>query len=534
MRSREKKIEISTERKGTFIFAILLIILTFSIYVNSLDVGFIWDDIVLVKDNIYIKKWTYFDKIFFSDIAAGAGKEYQFYRPLQILTYTIDYSLWKLNVAGYHFTNILLHTSVALLTFSLINILYKDTILSFFTSSLFAVWPVHTWVVTYISGRADSLAAVLILLCIIFYIKSFNAIRKSYYILIPVCYLFALLSKETSLILPLLLLLFNHIFKVKLEIRRFFPILAISFIYIVVRLTFFRLSFSEIMVTSNLFQRLIGFCAALPGYLSLLLLPLNLHMEYGYKIFNPADLKVILGYAMLVFLLIFWFKKRKGNSPVFFSISWFFITLLPQSNIYPINAYMAEHWLYLPSLGFFLIVAYNLRQLYKSKNSKGIAIICIGSLIFFYSFLTVIQNKYWKDPITFYERNLKFSPKSPRLLNNLALSYKSIGNYKKAMELYKEAIEYNPDHIEAYNNLGVLYITLDKLQDGILLFKKAIEINPNYAKAYNNLGQAYTAIGQLDLAIAEFKKAIELNPDYIKAHENLGKVYNKMGLKIKN
>ncbi len=107
---------------------LLIAVLGFAVYANSLGGAFIWDDIAFIKDNAYIKDWSNGVKIFTLDfskrLTSGGGIKYNFYRPLQTLTYMADYSLWRLRVEGYHFTNVLFHTLAALTLFWLIRTLF--------------------------------------------------------------------------------------------------------------------------------------------------------------------------------------------------------------------------------------------------------------------------------------------------------------------------------------------------------------------------------------------------------------------------
>lgn len=142
----------------------LIIILGFIAYGNSLNGKFIWDDFNLVRDNRHIRNSSNITGIFTQDIGAGAAEKYNFYRPLQMFTYMIDYSLWKLNVKGYHLTNTILHILAALVIYWLIDILFRDNLLSLFTSLFFVACPIHSEAVSYISGRADSLVTLFMLL----------------------------------------------------------------------------------------------------------------------------------------------------------------------------------------------------------------------------------------------------------------------------------------------------------------------------------------------------------------------------------
>ncbi len=519
------------EQKRYILSLVLITILGFVVYGNSLNGQFIRDDSPLVKDNTYIKSWSNISKIFTKNIAAGGGEKWNSYRPLQVITYMMDYSLWKLNPKGYHLTNILFHIFAALSIYWLINILYSQEPLALFTGILFVVHPVHTEAVTYISGRADSLAAVFMVLCFIFYIKNLHSESIGRYNLILISYIFALLSRESSLILPALLLLYHYVFKERLKAKQFLSILTITCIYILLRLTLLRSLLFNISYPTTILQRIPGFFIAVTNYIRIMLLPFNLHTGYGDKLFSLSDPRAMLGILILFSLLVYAFRKRSSNSLIFFSAFWFFIALLPQSNIYPINAYMAEHWLYLPSVGFFLLLAKGLSCLYRQKKSRIFAIFFEISLLAFYSCLTIRQNSYWKEPVAFYERTLKYTPDNAEVLTNLGVVYRNLGRSEEAITLYKKAIALNPTDAEAYNNLAVIYQGLGRNEQAISLYKEAIRINPDFAKAYYNLGNAYKDLGRNEEIIPLYKKAIKANPEYADAYNNLGNVYYNLGKK---
>ena len=509
----------------------LISILGIICYANSFDNQFVWDDENLIVDNKYIRNFSYIPHIFTSPLFNFSyDKVHIFYRPIQVFSYLIDYSIWGLKPLGYHFTNVLLHILVALSVYWLISILYDDRVLSFLTGILFVAHPIHTEAVTYMSGRAESMSALFMLLCFILYIRYYDLNRIGTYFLMLIAYALALLCKEYSIILPALLLLYHYVFKKKLKTKGFLTVLSIAFIYILLRLTVLK-SFLLYMprYTTFLFQRVPGFFVAIATYVRLLFLPFGLHMEYGKKLFSFSNPTVILGLVISLPLLIYIFTKKKSDRVIFFSICWFFITLLPISNIYPVNAYMAEHWLYFPSIGFFLILAKGLSSIYRRKTFRGFFIILMITLIVFYSYLTIRQNNYWREPLTFYKRTLQFAPDSARVYYNLGNEYNKLGNKQESVASYKKAIKHKSDYVEAYYNLAMVYGDIGEKDEAIASYEKAIEIDPTYAKAYNNLGNEYSDIGRKEEAIALYKKAIKLKPDYAEAYCNLGNVYGEIG-----
>ncbi|MFC1624175.1 tetratricopeptide repeat protein [Candidatus Omnitrophota bacterium] len=517
------------QKKNLLISIALIAILGLAVYSNSLNGKFIWDDEFLVEKNVCIKDFSNIKKVIVENITVLEERKWSSYRPLQIFTYMIDYSLWKLDVRGYHLTNILLHILVALGIFWLVNILFKDTFLSFLSSIFFIVHPIHAGPTNYISARANSLAAIFMLLTLIFYIKSLHIKKPTLYLVMILSYIASLLSRELSLILPILLLLYHYIFKKKIKLKLFLSILVITFIYILTRLTILKTSFTPLVVSSTLLERLPGFFVAITSYIRLLFLPFDLHMEYGMKLFDLTDPRVTIGFLLFTLPLIYGFKTQKSNKLILFSALWFFVLLLPVSNLYPVNAYMSEGWLYLPSIGFFLLLGKGISHLYRTKRFRIFTIILTIALLSFYSSLTIKENTYWREPIAFYERTLRYAPDSARIHYNLGKLYYNIGNKEKAVSLYKKAIQIKPDYGEAYNNLGNAYYYVGKIKEAIPLFEKAIQLNPDYFKSYNNLAGAYYNIGKREESIALFKKAIKIKPRFIEAHYNLGAAYKDLG-----
>lgn len=515
------------------IFSVLLIIVMgLVVYANSLKGAFVYDDQIWIGENNSIAGWENLQKIFTSNIGAGAGRKYNFYRPLLSLTLMADYSLGGADVRVYHLTNVLFHISVALCIYWLVNILFSQNLLSLLSALFFVVHPIHTEAVSYISGRGDPMCVFFLLLTFIFYIKQPRPRVVSAF-LISACYLLAIFSKENAVILPFLILMY-HCFFGGFKFNRFLEIGVITLIYAILRSTVLYFPAASTEVHSTLLERIPGFFVAITNYTRLLIFPFNLHMEYGDFLFSLNNPKALFGILILFSAIVYAFKSVKKDRLVSFSIAWFLVALFPESNIYRINAYMYEHWLYLPSIGFFLILANYLSWAYNNRKLKIFAVMTIVGLLFFYSYLTTKQNAYWRDPVSFYQRTLQYSPFSARLYNNLALLYSSSGDKEEAIKLFKKAISINPKYSEAYNNLAVVYTDIGKYAVAIELYKKAIAVNPDaieidLAGAYSNLGNAYGKAGQYDEAVAIFKKAIEMNPNLASTYNNLAIVYQQMG-----
>ena len=147
--------------------AVLLIaVAVLATYAPAVRDAFVWDDTALVSRDPLIRSWRLipegFNHFLFVDATAS-----DFYRPLQRLTYTIEYAVFAFQPAAYHATNILLHAAAAIALFFFAEELLlafaipqrKRRLIALIATLIWAVHPVQSAAVIYISGRADPLAA---------------------------------------------------------------------------------------------------------------------------------------------------------------------------------------------------------------------------------------------------------------------------------------------------------------------------------------------------------------------------------------
>ncbi|MFH1199047.1 MAG: tetratricopeptide repeat protein [Candidatus Omnitrophota bacterium] len=560
--------EIIRKKKIIVLAPILLIIIAgFGVYANSLKGEFIWDDYFCVKYNAHIKDWPHLTDIFTETISGGfteAAAAASFYRPLQMVTYAIDYLFWGLNEFGYHLTNIILHILAGLCFYWLVVKIFKNYYLALLASLFYIVHPVHVEAVASIAGRADSLSAIFILLGAILYIKAGDHFNIFYYVSTLFCFISAIFSKESAIIFPLVLLLYHYVFKKKVSKKLFLPIIGIALSYILFRLFLLSFYLPQIRGIGVIFQRIPVFFAAITNYARILFIPLDLRVNYGSPPFRFIDMQVLIGMFISVSVLFLAFKNKNHDRILLFSVCWFFIFLLPVSNILPINdSFMKEHWLYLPSFGFFLILARGMLLLHQTKKAKILAVFLSAGVFIFYSICTIKQNGYWREPITFMERSIRYLPNYAVFYNELGYEYKNKGRFEQAVRNYKKALEADPNLIGVYYNLGDLYKERSQYKGAIAAYQQALERNPDdisiyyvivnlYSKVgeaqkaadyrklaqqqqvklvqkYYNMGNDYKGRGENKKAIVSYEKALGLNPDNILACNELAGVFIILG-----
>jgi tetratricopeptide (TPR) repeat protein len=520
---------------------LLIVLLGAAAYINVVDGEFIWDDKRIVEQNELIRSPSNIARVFTKDVggqlaSGGGGVKYNFYRPAQMLTYMADYAVWKDNPAGYHITNILIHILAALCLYRLVNIISGHIRISLVAAVLFVVHPLHTEAVAYISGRADPLSVVFLLAAFIVYVKGLQTsdFRLQTFIVL-ILYTLAILSRESALIFPVLLLAYHYAYRKKIDLPRFLPIAVLTAAGAAFR--FFmtgQLLGGDKIPSGAFFSRVPGAFAAIANYARLLVIPFNLHMEYGNARFSMIDPAVIIGVIITLALAAYIFKKRDTRGPYVFGVLWFIAALLPSLNLYPIGAYMAEHWLYLPSIAVFMMagVCFGRWQTRRQNGdsplrTRAIQTGTVPILIIYFLTLTVNQNFYWRRLIPFYEKTLEYAPESVRIYNNLGVAYHDKAQYAMAAEAYKKAIELNPNYFETFCNLGTAYHDMGLYDEAIAEYKREIAINPDYPKVHNNLGTLYFDTGRYEEAIASYEKALALDPDKMEIISNLAMSYHR-------
>ncbi|MFH1457908.1 MAG: tetratricopeptide repeat protein [Candidatus Omnitrophota bacterium] len=515
---------------------VLIICCVFLVYSNSLNSPFIWDDEALVVANPLIKDGGSLAKIFTSDLYYGSSTGSNFYRPLQTLTYLVNYHFWQLEPRGYHITNILLQGLVSFLVLLLAYWLLGDFAVSLAAALLFAVCPLHTEAVTYISGRAEMLMGLFLISSFILFLKSLGPKTKNknnFFGFSLILFICALLTKELSVLFPLVIL--SHIFyfaknrlkKPVVLAKILLPFFATAASYIILRLFF--LNFMTLrppaLTKFPFLLRITVFPKVLLTYLKLLIFPVDLHMSREF--IRPTTFG---GYFIAWFALgsiiagVFYaLRNNRGRKVAPFLLSWFLVFLLPQSGLLAINAFVAEHFLYLSSISFFIAVAYVMNRYLRPR----LFIFAVVGLLFFYGTLTFSRNYEWSDPVIFYERILKFSPSSFQAHNNLGIHYQRRSLYQQAIREYEKALEIMPDLLEARSNLADIYFKMGRLDDAKREYAFVEKTAPGSkaGEIQNNIAAIYESQGLWDEALDKYKLALQLDPGLDFTHFNMARVY---------
>ncbi|HEX9779947.1 MAG TPA: tetratricopeptide repeat protein [bacterium] len=507
-------------------------------YANALRNPFMWDDQYLILDNPLIRDLARLPDVFTQHLYYGTAGLSNFYRPLQTLLLMAEHALWGSNVFGYHLVSLVVHVLCAWTAYLLIAEAFGRRGVAAMTAVLFAVHPINSTVVDYVSSRADSQAALGAMASFWMLLKAESASRGSarfWYLGSIAAFVAALLSKELGAVTPFwiaagLLALRRG------RLRRLWPFWAVLAVYAGLRLTVLSFPSSSPDPGVPLGLRLLTSAEALVRLIGLMAAPRAIHVEKGIPfssgLSDPDTLVALAGLALAG--AVAWQVRRRSRLG-WFGIVWFAVCLLPMSNIVPLNTTLADHWLYLPGPGLLLAVIGTAADLIgrlpegARRRAASAALVCWVIVFAGFGALTVRQNRIWSDPEQFFRLATRLSPQSFRAHNELGVLYLRREDYARAIEEFTEAVRLNPGFDQAYDNLGTAYDHAGELKKAVAVHRRALELNPNNPKTYNNLGNAYFKMGAWDQAIEAYSKALTLNPGYLAAYSNLGALYFQRG-----
>lgn len=448
---------------------IVLVAGGFLIYANSFDNEFVWDDQALIVKDLLLGDFKNIGKELTHPLGYWGQPGLESYRPMQTLSYMIDRHFWGLRPFGFHLTNTLVHVLNACLLLIFFERLTHKRWVSFFSALLFLVHPIHNTAVTYLSGRDNVLFLFFVILSLTFYVLSRQKQKHLtvFRLLSWFAFIGALMSKEVGIIFPLAVLLVETIFFFRKEKKQFSLLVMRIAPYILISAAYgmfyksitspFLQPFDETVLTRR--NSFLILSPVLMKYFRLLIIPHSLHMDYMFlypkSFFDPW---IFSAFVVCVPVLVILVWAALNSAELKFAVLWFFLWLFPFLNLlFPLNATMAEHWLYVPSVGFFLGVSCGFLQLLKLwPQSAKVLVYVLTGLIIFYSVLTIRQNEVWRSEETLYIHTLHYSPKQARVWNNLGAVYEKKGNLEKALECYEKAVQLRPDLSEVAGNLNRL------------------------------------------------------------------------------
>ena len=476
----------------------------------ALSGDLIWDDASLIRDNPFSKSPLLIPEAFRHYLALDGSSPH--YRPIQNISYFLDYVIWNNDPFGYHLSNLIWHVGSGLLLYFLLLRLFepfrdrfagRPNVISgaaFFVALFWVVHPVHSAAVDYISGRADSLAFFFASAAWLVYLRARPVgpilPRFALYLAAAILALVSLCARETGCIWLVLFVFYLFAFD-RQSPWRFKSIVSavvvcLAGIYAGLRRLPSEHLLSPAQDASSLGERAILMVRALGDYAQLMVFPWNLHVERtvrltesgtaNWRALLTTNYLSVMGVAFAALLLAGALRKGKGQPIRLLGAAWFVLGYLPISNLFPLNATVAEHWLYLPSVGLLIFVAGCWQEAPPSWRRVGVAFGCVAMLGL--SVRSFVRSGDWLNAETFYRHTLAAGSAKNRVALNLAQTYAAREDYPKAEALLRKLVESDPNYAMAQNALGHLLLREGKTAEAEKLFAQTVaaDVKPTASK----------------------------------------------------
>jgi len=510
-------------------FAVLLIVLvSVTVFANSMGNRFVYDDLPFIVDNTAIRSLANAPSFFISIKSFSQSGNFYIYRPLSTLSYAVDYSIAKLNPSVFHLSSLIWHVVVCIMLYFTAKLMLGEPGTALLATLLFSLHPVQTESVAWVAQRSNLISLFFFLLSI--YLWLYKPGRRILSVLSLLSFCLALLGKEMAISLPVILILYDVSHRKFRGWKSYFPFFLASAYYIIIRtIVLGRLSGQNEFAGGSIYKAALTTANVLMYYVRLLVLPVRLCADYNFPSApSLLDARLLISIVLLIALLCWGISLLSRRKKEGFFILWFFATLLPVSNLVPMQkVVLAERFLYFPSIGFCILLA---MLILRAGREKKTVLLFLSLLpMIFYASLTINRNRVWKDGLSLWSETVSRMPDNYRAFCNLGTAYTGRGRYDEAIESFRESIRLNSSYAEAYYNMGLVYMEQGKFEEAISFFRQALSIYPSYAEPSCNLGVVYGRCGRRDDAVAFLKEALRLNPDYVLAYYNLGLLCGKEG-----
>ncbi len=448
------------------------------------------------------------------------------YIPLTYLSFAVDYQLFGLHPAGFHFSNLVLHVANAIVIYFLLLRLHESRGVAVSAALLWALHPVQVESVAWISERKNLLSTLFFLLAFAAYVRCSEAPRARGRVLVFVLYLAALLSKVNTIVLPAVTLAYELILRRRL--RRQDVAMALGLLACGIGLAWVNLhdnpSHGAAYHGGSLTVTLRTISTVIPRYLGIITVPFGLSSYYAVTLrgswLEPTVAAAVIGIVALV-LVTAWLGWR--GAPAAFWLAWFGITLSPMLNLVPFPALMNDRYLYVPSLG--LVVALvqlthaGLQRLGLVRFARGLAAaVALGLGV-----LTFLRVPVFHDELSLWA---DWALKMPYISANQPYGAKP---RTAEQRLLTAALARHPERAVLHNNLGAIAFEEGRLEDAIPLLVRARSLDPSDPAIALNLGRAYLVAGRLDDALQTIETAAALEPPSFFAHYNLATIHFRRG-----
>ena len=529
----------------------VVLALTFAVYLPTLRYQFVHDDRGQIVENPAVHSWhavpTYFTAQVWAAVMPGELGNY--YRPLFLLWLRINDAVFGNHAWAWHLTTALAHVLATLLVYLLAVRLEIELDSALLAALIFGLHPAHIEAVAWVSGVTEPLLGILLMASLLAYLQGrrdgYGAPAIRYKVISLFFFALAMLEKETAMILPGLLIVYEWIFErerwrgylawVGGALRRIWPYILIIAVYVPARIYALK-GLSHVVTPLSTEQLVFTWPSLMAFWIRHLVWPAGLSTFYTFpavvhstlkNFILPAILDVGVGLALAVCV-------RRSRPAAFFAV-WLALPLVPLLNlrVFVADDFAHDRYLYLPSVGMAVLLAMLLKKLCVGPPRwLGFSVPLLAAGLCLAAALgcgTIIESAYFRDNLTFYEYNLRQAPHDPYAESNYAIVLAEDERYGPALEKFLDVVNQYPNYWNATYNLALTYYKIGRMPEAETYFLQAIRINPNKSSEYFYLGMVRFKSGRTDEAISSVGQALAIDPNGFAYHFALGVMLKTQG-----
>ncbi len=515
-------------------------IVSVALYLPILRAEFVYDDFVIVLENRWIRSFDHLGAIFTSSVSGFTDESLipNYYRPLIYVVYAIAYRAFGTEPFGYHLLNVLFHALGAVAVFLVVRSVLQATRdeqrfaswVPLLSGLLFAAHPIHTEAVDFVGANTELLFALFLLLSFWLYARpGAGALAIA---LSSACYLASALLKETGLTLPILLVLLD------LAVRRepFWSVRHLARLapYGLVTVGYFALRLNALggLVPYHrhedlgLIGHVLNVFPLFMQYVGKLLVPTGMTIFYPFHaVRSPLSLGFMAAVLVAaVFAAAWWWTWRNRHATANIALSMIAAPLLPVLYVSGVGeSAFADRYLYVPSVGFVLLVALGASWLWCEQRAayRGVTAVATAAVLVLYGVGTVRRHEAWQSDLALWSDAATKAPGAQRPISAIGDHHYRAERWTDAAAWYEKALSSGPANSGILTNLGIAYARQRRYGPAARCFEQALAIHPSDHRLHYDLGLVYASERRFAEAIARFETALQLNPRFEKAASSL-------------
>ncbi len=522
--------------------------MTFVIYAQVIGHQFITlDDDAYIKGNVMVNRGVTLAGVAWAFSTFDQGN----WHPLTWIAHMMDSQLFGMNAGGHLLVNALIHIANTLLVFWFLFRTTHARWPSALAAALFALHPLHVESVAWAAERKDTLSTFFGLLSLIAYVRYAKGPSIRRYAWVAITLVLGLLTKPMLVTWPFVMLLLDYwplrrfdltprkemATKLWPLLREKFPLFALVAASAVI--TTIAQSHGGAVRTFQDFPIALRLTNALVSYVKYLLLtfwPNDLGVYYPYTTAGTPAWQIICAAFLLIGITAFCFFQRKSRPYLVVGWLWFMGALVPVIGIVQVGGQtMADRYFYIPSIGLFIVIAFGLADIAKTRRvAPSLSAAVASGILLALAILTNAQIHRWSDSFTLFKHTLAVTPPNLMIENNLGSALSRSGLHDEAGAHFEKALQIIPAHYDSllYDtllNMGITRFYQNRLPEAIEYCQSALRVRPDAPKAHDLLGMALAMQGHGEAALDEMRHAAELAPNDADIQKDLGVTLARLG-----